>query len=71
MSFVQIPSECMTCVKFQAFREYIVGKTAPVPIKVYDYYEPGMCCFSLDLANAKALAMWLVYNLSFLTLCSF
>lgn len=31
----------MTCVKFVAFREYIVGKTAPVPIKVYDYYEPG------------------------------
>lgn len=31
----------MTCVKFMAFREYIVGKTAPVPIKVYDYYEPG------------------------------
>ncbi|KAJ6664317.1 hypothetical protein lerEdw1_008536 [Lerista edwardsae] len=39
--FDEIPSQCMTCVKFVAFREYIVGKTAPVPIKVYDYYEPA------------------------------
>ncbi|XP_015280131.1 PREDICTED: C3 and PZP-like alpha-2-macroglobulin domain-containing protein 8 [Gekko japonicus] len=39
--FDEIPSQCMTCVKFMAFREYIVGKTAPVPIKVYDYYEPA------------------------------
>lgn len=45
--FIQIPSQCMTCVKFQAFREHIVGKTAPVPIKVYDYYEPGRCLFLL------------------------
>uniref|UniRef100_H9G5Q9 Kazal-like domain-containing protein n=1 Tax=Anolis carolinensis TaxID=28377 RepID=H9G5Q9_ANOCA len=37
----QIPSQCMTCVKFVAFREYIVGKTAPLPIRVYDYYEPA------------------------------
>ncbi|XP_054835570.1 C3 and PZP-like alpha-2-macroglobulin domain-containing protein 8 [Eublepharis macularius] len=40
--FDEIPSQCMTCVKFTAFREYIVGKTAPVPIKVYDYYEPAL-----------------------------
>ncbi|KAG7283666.1 hypothetical protein CRUP_020439 [Coryphaenoides rupestris] len=39
--FDEIPSQCMTCVSFQAVREYIVGKTAPVPVKVYDYYEPG------------------------------
>ncbi|XP_060132471.1 C3 and PZP-like alpha-2-macroglobulin domain-containing protein 8 [Zootoca vivipara] len=39
--FDEIPSLCMTCVKFVAFREYVVGKTAPVPIKVYDYYEPA------------------------------
>ncbi|XP_077187621.1 C3 and PZP-like alpha-2-macroglobulin domain-containing protein 8 isoform X2 [Paroedura picta] len=39
--FDEIPSQCMTCVNFMAFREYIVGKTAPVPIKVYDYYEPA------------------------------
>lgn len=32
----------MTCVAFQAIREYIVGKTAPVPVKIYDYYEPGV-----------------------------
>ncbi|KAG7488064.1 hypothetical protein MATL_G00029970 [Megalops atlanticus] len=39
--FDEIPSQCMTCVSFQALREYIVGKTAPVPVKVYDYYEPA------------------------------
>ncbi|GCB82495.1 hypothetical protein scyTo_0022339, partial [Scyliorhinus torazame] len=39
--FDEIPSQCMTCVKFHAYREYIIGKTAPVPVKVYDYYEPG------------------------------
>ncbi|KAM6962537.1 C3 and PZP-like alpha-2-macroglobulin domain-containing protein 8 [Aplochiton taeniatus] len=39
--FDEISSQCMTCVAFQAVREYIVGKTAPVPVKVYDYYEPA------------------------------
>ncbi|XP_056303565.1 C3 and PZP-like alpha-2-macroglobulin domain-containing protein 8 [Danio aesculapii] len=39
--FDEIPSQCMTCVAFNAVREYIVGKTAPVPVKVYDYYEPA------------------------------
>ncbi|XP_024909513.1 C3 and PZP-like alpha-2-macroglobulin domain-containing protein 8 isoform X2 [Cynoglossus semilaevis] len=39
--FDEIPSQCVTCVAFQAVREYIVGKTAPVPVKIYDYYEPA------------------------------
>ncbi|XP_061833863.1 C3 and PZP-like alpha-2-macroglobulin domain-containing protein 8 isoform X1 [Nerophis lumbriciformis] len=39
--FDEISSQCMTCVAFQAVREYIVGKTAPVPVKIYDYYEPA------------------------------
>ncbi|XP_048833102.1 C3 and PZP-like alpha-2-macroglobulin domain-containing protein 8 isoform X1 [Brienomyrus brachyistius] len=39
--FDEIPSQCMTCVGFQAIREYIVGKTAPLAVKVYDYYEPA------------------------------
>ncbi|XP_043910701.1 C3 and PZP-like alpha-2-macroglobulin domain-containing protein 8 [Protopterus annectens] len=39
--FDEIPSECTTCIKFQSYREYIVGKTAPLPVKVYDYYEPA------------------------------
>ncbi|XP_076880650.1 C3 and PZP-like alpha-2-macroglobulin domain-containing protein 8 isoform X3 [Brachyhypopomus gauderio] len=39
--FDEIPSQCMTCVTFQSMREYVVGKTAPVPVKVYDYYEPA------------------------------
>ncbi|KAG9486397.1 hypothetical protein GDO78_006660 [Eleutherodactylus coqui] len=38
--FDEIPSQCMTCVQLQAFREYVVGKTSPVPVKIYDYYEP-------------------------------
>jgi len=37
----------MTCVAFQAVREYIVGKTAPVPVKIYDYYEPGVPLMNL------------------------
>lgn len=39
--FDEIPSQCMTCVGFQAVREYIVGKTAPAPVKIFDYYEPA------------------------------
>lgn len=39
--FDEISSQCMTCVAFQAIREYIMGKTAPVPVKIYDYYEPA------------------------------
>ncbi|XP_038157657.1 C3 and PZP-like alpha-2-macroglobulin domain-containing protein 8 [Cyprinodon tularosa] len=39
--FDEISSQCMTCVAFQAIREYIVGKMAPVPVKIYDYYEPA------------------------------
>ncbi|XP_067086562.1 C3 and PZP-like alpha-2-macroglobulin domain-containing protein 8 [Osmerus mordax] len=39
--FDEISSQCMTCAAFQAIREYIVGKTAPVPVKIYDYYEPA------------------------------
>uniref|UniRef100_H3DDC7 C3 and PZP like alpha-2-macroglobulin domain containing 8 n=1 Tax=Tetraodon nigroviridis TaxID=99883 RepID=H3DDC7_TETNG len=39
--FDEIPSQCMTCVAFKAVREYVVGKTAPVPVKIYDYYEPA------------------------------
>ncbi|XP_078742084.1 C3 and PZP-like alpha-2-macroglobulin domain-containing protein 8 [Lampetra fluviatilis] len=40
--FDEIPNQCMTCVKFHADREYIVGQTAPVPVKIYDYYEPAL-----------------------------
>ncbi|KAJ7308318.1 hypothetical protein JRQ81_008852 [Phrynocephalus forsythii] len=39
--FDEIPSQCMSCVKFVAFRQYIMGKTAPLPVRVYDYYEPA------------------------------
>ncbi|XP_077993522.1 C3 and PZP-like alpha-2-macroglobulin domain-containing protein 8 [Glandiceps talaboti] len=38
--FDEIPSECLTCVSFEAYRDYIVGKTKPVPVRIYDYYEP-------------------------------
>ncbi|XP_006818919.1 C3 and PZP-like alpha-2-macroglobulin domain-containing protein 8 [Saccoglossus kowalevskii] len=39
--FDEISSQCLTCVSFEAFRDYVVGKTKPVPVKVYDYYEPS------------------------------
>ncbi|XP_070536765.1 C3 and PZP-like alpha-2-macroglobulin domain-containing protein 8 [Ptychodera flava] len=38
--FDEIPSECLTCFSFEAFQDYVVGKTKPVPVTVYDYYEP-------------------------------
>lgn len=43
----------MTCVAFQAVREYIVGKTAPVPVKVYDYYEPGVPLMNIFSTTVK------------------
>lgn len=45
----------MTCVAFQAVREYIVGKTAPVPVKIYDYYEPGVYLMN-PISRAEAHA---------------
>ncbi|XP_038058113.1 C3 and PZP-like alpha-2-macroglobulin domain-containing protein 8 isoform X2 [Patiria miniata] len=38
--FDEIPSQCMTCVTFDAYQDFVVGKTHAVPVKVYDYYEP-------------------------------
>ncbi|XP_072019893.1 LOW QUALITY PROTEIN: C3 and PZP-like alpha-2-macroglobulin domain-containing protein 8 [Amphiura filiformis] len=38
--FDEIPSQCMTCIRFDAYREHAVGKLSSVPVKVYDYYEP-------------------------------
>lgn len=38
--FDEISSQCMTCVIFNAWRNFVVGKMQPVPVKVYDYYEP-------------------------------
>lgn len=37
----QIPSQCLTCVRFRALREHVVGRTSALPVSVYDYYEPG------------------------------
>ncbi|XP_053442153.1 C3 and PZP-like alpha-2-macroglobulin domain-containing protein 8 isoform X3 [Nycticebus coucang] len=39
--FDEIPSRCLTCVRFQALREYVVGRTSALPVSVYDYYEPA------------------------------
>ncbi|XP_047387857.1 C3 and PZP-like alpha-2-macroglobulin domain-containing protein 8 [Sciurus carolinensis] len=39
--FDEIPSQCLTCVRFQALREYVVGRTSALPVSVYDYYEPA------------------------------
>uniref|UniRef100_A0A2I3G1S6 C3 and PZP like alpha-2-macroglobulin domain containing 8 n=1 Tax=Nomascus leucogenys TaxID=61853 RepID=A0A2I3G1S6_NOMLE len=37
----QIPSRCLTCVRFRALRECVVGRTSALPVSVYDYYEPA------------------------------
>ncbi|XP_075857344.1 C3 and PZP-like alpha-2-macroglobulin domain-containing protein 8 [Microcebus murinus] len=39
--FDEIPSRCLTCVRFAALREYVVGRTSALPVSVYDYYEPA------------------------------
>ncbi|XP_078666355.1 C3 and PZP-like alpha-2-macroglobulin domain-containing protein 8 isoform X2 [Branchiostoma floridae x Branchiostoma belcheri] len=39
--FDEIPSQCLTCVSFEAFRIFVVGKVQPMPVRVYDYYEPS------------------------------
>ncbi|XP_073659112.1 C3 and PZP-like alpha-2-macroglobulin domain-containing protein 8 isoform X2 [Tursiops truncatus] len=39
--FDEIPSECLTCVRFRALRQHVVGRTSALPISVYDYYEPA------------------------------
>ncbi|XP_059552320.1 C3 and PZP-like alpha-2-macroglobulin domain-containing protein 8 [Myotis daubentonii] len=39
--FDEISSQCLTCVQFQALREHVVGRTAALPISIYDYYEPA------------------------------
>ncbi|XP_054751982.2 C3 and PZP-like alpha-2-macroglobulin domain-containing protein 8 isoform X1 [Lytechinus pictus] len=38
--FDEMASQCLTCVTFHAWRNFVVGKMQPVPVKVYDYYEP-------------------------------
>ena len=37
---LQIRHGCLTCVSFDAVREFIIGKTQPMPVRIYDYYEP-------------------------------
>ncbi|XP_054395865.2 C3 and PZP-like alpha-2-macroglobulin domain-containing protein 8 isoform X6 [Pongo abelii] len=39
--FDEIPSRCLTCVRFRALRECVVGRTSALPVSVYDYYEPA------------------------------
>nr|XP_045364134.1 C3 and PZP-like alpha-2-macroglobulin domain-containing protein 8 isoform X3 [Camelus bactrianus] len=39
--FDEISSRCLTCVRFRAIREHVVGRTSALPISVYDYYEPA------------------------------
>eukprot|EP00069_Balaena_mysticetus_P019920 bmy_02576T0 len=39
--FDEIPSGCLTCVRFRALRQHVVGRTSALPISVYDYYEPA------------------------------
>ena len=37
---LQIRSDCLTCLRFEAWRQYVVGNTQPMSVRVYDYYEP-------------------------------
>ena len=37
----QVPSDRHICLTFKVFRENDVGIVQPVPVNVYDYYEPG------------------------------
>ena len=37
----QIPDTEKTCIRFLTRRVFDVGDIQPVPVKVYDYYEPG------------------------------
>ncbi|KAM7142499.1 C3 and PZP-like alpha-2-macroglobulin domain-containing protein 8 isoform 2-T2 [Molossus nigricans] len=39
--FDEISGRCLTCVRFRALREHVVGRTSALPISVYDYYEPA------------------------------
>lgn len=39
--FDEIPSQCLTCVRFRALRKHVVGRTSALPVSVYDYYEPA------------------------------
>ncbi|XP_069320907.1 C3 and PZP-like alpha-2-macroglobulin domain-containing protein 8 [Eulemur rufifrons] len=39
--FDEIPSRCLTCMRFGALREYVVGRTSVLPVSLNDYYEPA------------------------------
>ena len=47
-SQLQIPNDRELCVDVQLDREYFVGVVQPVPVNVYDYYEPGQSCHFLS-----------------------
>lgn len=42
---LQIPVSRDLCVDVEFYREYFVGVVQAVPVKVYDYYEPGQSCY--------------------------
>ncbi|XP_044296930.1 C3 and PZP-like alpha-2-macroglobulin domain-containing protein 8, partial [Varanus komodoensis] len=55
--FDEIPSRCLTCVAFGALRRHLVGQTAPLPARVYDYYEPSFeAARFYNLSRGGALA---------------
>ena len=41
----KIPSAHELCFNLELTRDFEVGIVQPVPVTVYDYYEPGQCVF--------------------------
>nr|BAH22725.1 complement component C3 precursor [Nematostella vectensis] len=50
----QIPNKREFCVKFQVNRKFAVGTVQPVPVTVYDYYEPSDSCTRFYSPHARS-----------------
>lgn len=56
--FDEIPSQCLTCIRFRALREHVVGRTSALPISVYDYYEPAFEATRFYNVSAHSPLAW-------------
>lgn len=50
----EIPSNRDTCVTFRVLRLFDVGTIQPVPVNVYDYYEPAEACTTFYGPNPRS-----------------
>lgn len=48
----KIPHNRSLCFTLEMKRDYEVGLVQPVPVTVYDYYEPGTCHIGNALASS-------------------